>query len=107
LSIITNTIILALDRYPIEDSTIIIYDRINIGFSILFLIDMIFKLLGFGIKNYFKDSFNTFDCIIVITSIIDIFVSNLVDNYDGGSLTALRTFRLLRIFKLAKSWQRF
>jgi hypothetical protein len=55
--------------------------------------------------------FNVFDCGVVIASIIDIFLSNLLVNdateSSGSVITALRGFRLLRIFKLAKSWKRF
>lgn len=55
--------------------------------------------------------FNIFDALIVCASIIDIFLSNFLvqgDNASSGSvITALRGFRLLRIFKLAKNWKRF
>lgn len=79
----------------------------NIGFSIIFIIEMIIKLIGLGIKGYYRDPFNTFDCIIVITSIID-FSFTLSKSSSGASgVTALRAFRLLRIFKLAKSWKKF
>ena len=33
---------------------------------------MIIKLFGLGIKDYFKDGFNIFDCLLVIASTIDI-----------------------------------
>ena len=107
LSILGNTIILSLDKYPQDDSLVIIFDRINIAFSFIFIIEMLIKLIGFGVKGYFIDAFNCFDCFVVLTSIIDLFVSNILDSKKGGALNALRTFRLLRIFKLAKSWQRF
>lgn len=69
---------------------------------------MFIKLIGFGIKSYFKDSFNTFDCIIVITSIIDIVLTFADLNISAaGAISALRAFRLLRVFKLAKSWRKF
>ena len=71
---------------------------------------MILKMLAVGIKNYFKGSmFNVFDCVIVIASIIDILVANYAIQKDnsGSVITALRGFRLLRIFKLAKQWKRF
>lgn len=67
---------------------------------------MTVKIVAFGFKRYFKGSiFNMFDAVIVIASMIDIFVSNLVISKDstasGSVITALRGFRLLRIFKLA------
>lgn len=69
-------------------------------------------MMAIGIATYFKGgAFNTFDCLIVFASFIDIFLSNfLVDSNtesSGSVITALRGFRLLRIFKLAKSWKHF
>ena len=107
LSIICNTVILALDKYPEDDDLVGIFDKVNIGFTIIFFFEMVIKLLGLGIKDYFKDAFNSFDCVVVMTSVVDLLVSNILSTKNGGALNALRTFRLLRIFKLAKSWKRF
>jgi len=38
----------------------------------LFLVEMIVKQIGLGLKGYFVDRFNQFDCLIVIISTIDI-----------------------------------
>lgn len=66
---------------------------------------MVFNMIGLGLSDYFKDGFNIFDCIIVIFSLIDlaVFLSSDGDN-SNGFITVLRGFRLLRIFKLVKSW---
>jgi hypothetical protein len=66
---------------------------------------MVFKLIGLGLKGYFRDNFNTFDCFIVFVSIVD-FVFNMAkplkDKFSGGgAIMAFRAFRLLRVFKLA------
>ena len=82
-------------------------DTSNIIFTILFIIEMIIKLLGLGLKGYVRDKFNLFDGFIVIVSLIEI-----IHSYSGlgkatgsrGAIPAFRTFRLLRIFKLARSW---
>ena len=82
-----------------------ILEKVNILFVAIFGIEMILKMLAVGIKNYFKGSmFNVFDCVIVIASVIDILVANYAIQKDnsGSVITALRGFRLLRIFKLAK-----
>lgn len=69
---------------------------------------MIFKLLGLGRKYYFADSANSFDCIIVTISVVDLILSNIGSiNMDTGGLSSLRTLRLLRIFKLVKIWKSF
>ncbi len=112
LCIIINTIILALDKYPIDVDQTILLEKLNIVFTIIFTFEMFIKMLAVGLKNYFRGTmFNVFDCGVVIASIVDIFLSNLLVNdateSSGSVITALRGFRLLRIFKLAKSWKRF
>jgi len=61
--------------------------------------EMVIKMVGFGLRKYAADNFNLFDAIIVIISIIEMI---LPDSNSG--LSVLRAFRLLRIFKIIKSW---
>jgi hypothetical protein len=70
------------------------------------MLEMLIKLLGLGVKGYFRDAYNIYDCIIVVASIADILITNLDTSMSGGVITAVRGFRLLRLFKLAKSWRR-
>ena len=71
LCIIANTVVLGMDKYPITDEEIFFLENMNLGLTIVFVLEMIIKLIGLGPKSYFKDSFNSFDCIIVCVSIID------------------------------------
>lgn len=74
---------------------------------------MLIKMFAVGLLNYFKGgAFNIFDSLIVAASIVDIIMSNVFIARQAGqsstsAITALRGFRLLRIFKLAKQWKRF
>ena len=67
---------------------------------------MILSMIGFGLKNYLSDSFNIFDAVIVVLSLIELASSASSDDGEEGSgfITVLRGFRLLRVFKLVKSW---
>ena len=71
---------------------------------------MIIKVIGMGPRLYIKDQFNVFDAIIVMLSIIDVIVSYSMptDGSDTGKgpISAFRAFRLLRVFKLSKSWKK-
>ena len=71
---------------------------LNYGFVIYFAIEMVMLLIGLGPMGYVKDPFNTFDGIVVIISIVEVAM-------DGKGTSALRVFRLARVFKVAKSWQ--
>jgi Ion transport protein len=112
-SICCNTLVLSLDKYPVSETQTNIIEKVNIMFTVIFALEMIVKMLAVGIANYFKgSSFNVFDCGIVVSSMIDIFLSNFIledssGSSSGSAITALRGFRLLRIFKLAQQWKRF
>ncbi len=109
LIIVANTVVLAMDRYPIAASELELLEYINLTFSIIFFVEMVVKLLGLGFRAYFRDKFNTFDCVIVIISTVDIAITYSGLQTEGGgsgAISALRAFRLLRVFKLAKSWKK-
>jgi len=93
---------LSLDRYPGDVQQAYILEKLNIGFSIIFFFETTLKLLGLGFRGYFLDNYNIFDLVIVIASIVDLFISSLMNLKAKGVITALRSFRLMRVFKLAK-----
>lgn len=108
--IVINTVILALDRYPIDDAQSSTLDMINMVLTWLFFIEMIIKLIGLGPKLYAKDRFNIFDAIITILTIVE----NIIDLSpvessisSGGSISGFRAVRLFRIFKLARQMKSF
>jgi voltage-dependent calcium channel T type alpha-1G len=61
---------------------------------------MIIKLIALGCVGYANDSFNLFDAFIVLMSYVEIAMPG-----DSGGLTVLRAFRLMRVFKIIKSWK--
>ena len=71
----------------------------NIAFMILFTFEMVLKMIGYGHKDYFKDAFNLFDCVIVFMSYVDYFTPG-----NTPAIKMLRAFRLMRIFKLLRNW---
>lgn len=106
LVIIMNTVVLSLDKYPPDPKEQSIVEILNNAFTGVFIFEMVAKLLAFGVKTYFKDSFNIFDCIIVVTSFIDLVMTYASTATNSRAITAFRAFRLIRIFKLAKSWKK-
>lgn len=80
---------------------------INYALTGYFTIEMIIKIIGLGLKGYLRDRMNTFDAVIVLASLIEIIVGAIPGNESGSStqLSVLRAFRLMRIFKLARSWK--
>lgn len=113
--IIANTAVLAMDRYPADHGMVYILDIINFVLTVCFTVEMVLKSIGLGLRQYIRDSFNLFDCVVVIFSIIEIAAAPApflkgqpyptADNAAGGAISALRTLRLLRILKLARNWK--
>lgn len=71
---------------------------------------MVAKLVGLGLKNYARDAFNLFDCIIVVVSLVEFALSIALENVFKESediLSAFRALRLLRVVKLARHWGAF
>ncbi|KAK6288388.1 hypothetical protein J4Q44_G00389130, partial [Coregonus suidteri] len=95
-SILINTLSMGIEYHqqPVELTDIL--EISNIVFTCMFLLEMMFKLLAFGLFGYIKNPYNIFDSVIVIISVWEI-----VGQADGG-LSVLRTFRLLRVLKLVR-----
>lgn len=72
ICIIANTILLAFDKYPNDAETVLILESLNFIFYVIFLIEMILKLIGLGLKTYFRDSANSFDMFVVTVSTFDV-----------------------------------
>jgi hypothetical protein len=110
LLIFFNTILLSLDRYPIDEAEVNVLETMNSWLTWAFLSEMIIKLIGLGVKEYSQDRFNLFDAVIVIISIVEIILEELLAGSGvttGGAISAFRGIRLLRVFKLARSWKSF
>lgn len=67
----------------------------------LFTIEMLMKMYGLGLRQYFMSIFNRFDCFVVCSGILEIL---LVESGAMSPLgiSVLRCIRLLRIFKITK-----
>jgi voltage-dependent calcium channel L type alpha-1D len=96
LSIIGNSICLALTDYSDEDNLTIWNQRLGLAdniFTIYYIAEAVFKILAFGFivhkRSYLRDPWNVIDFIVVVIGII-----SLVPNFPN--LKALRIFRVLR-----------
>ncbi|XP_040596093.1 sodium channel protein type 10 subunit alpha [Mesocricetus auratus] len=98
LCIVVNTIFMAMEHYPMTEAFDAMLQAGNIVFTVFFTMEMAFKIIAFDPYYYFQKKWNIFDCVIVTVSLLELSISK------KGSLSVLRTFRLLRVFKLAKSW---
>uniref|UniRef100_A0A8C2UA76 Sodium channel protein n=1 Tax=Coturnix japonica TaxID=93934 RepID=A0A8C2UA76_COTJA len=98
ICIILNTLFMAMEHYPMTDT---FNNTLKVGnqvFTGIFAAEMVLKIIAMDPFYYFQVGWNIFDSVIVTLSLVELFLANV----DG--LSVLRSFRLLRVFKLAKSW---
>ncbi|XP_037986135.1 sodium channel protein type 5 subunit alpha-like isoform X3 [Motacilla alba alba] len=98
LCIVLNTLFMALEHYKMTKEFEHMLYIGNLVFTGIFTAEMIFKVIALDPYYYFQQGWNIFDSIIVILSLMELGLSSM------GNLSVLRSFRLLRVFKLAKSW---
>ncbi|CBN75915.1 similar to sodium channel, voltage-gated, type IX, alpha isoform 5 [Ectocarpus siliculosus] len=108
--IILNTLTLALDHHPMDEEFSTVLDLLNLVFTLCFALEMALKLVALGPRGYAKDKFNLFDGLVVLSSLVELAIwpPDILTGGDGedwgGGLSALRSFRVLRILKLARGW---
>ncbi len=64
---------------------------------------MALKMYGLGTNQYFQSSFNKFDCLVIVGSVIEVFWT-YIDPDQSFGISVLRSLRLLRIFKVTRYW---
>lgn len=104
LCILVNTVFLSLEYHGMNHKFKMVLDIGNMVFTFVFFLEMVLKLIASGGRAYLKSRWNIFDGFIVLVSIVDL-ILELAKIGTGAGLSVLRTFRLLRVFKLAQSWE--
>uniref|UniRef100_A0A8C8BPZ1 Sodium channel protein n=1 Tax=Otus sunia TaxID=257818 RepID=A0A8C8BPZ1_9STRI len=105
--IVMNTLFMALEHNNMSDNFKSMLHIGNLVFTGIFTAEMILKIIALDPYYYFQQHWNIFDSIIVTLSLIELSLprhKGKKERRKGGTLSVLRSFRLLRVFKLAKSW---
>ncbi|XP_043500324.1 voltage-dependent calcium channel type A subunit alpha-1 isoform X31 [Polistes fuscatus] len=114
--IVLNTLLLMMKFHRQSEAYKNTLKYMNMCFTGMFTVECILKIAAFGVRNFFKDSWNTFDFITVIGSIVDALVIEFGERFSsvpsGGQLTEkkenfinvgfLRLFRAARLIKLLR-----
>ncbi|XP_078250797.1 LOW QUALITY PROTEIN: sodium channel protein type 2 subunit alpha [Pogona vitticeps] len=98
ICIVLNTLFMAMEHYPMTPYFNHVLLVGNLVFTGIFTAEMALKVIAMDPYYYFQEGWNIFDGIIVSLSLMELGLANV----EG--LSVLRSFRLLRVFKLAKSW---
>ncbi|XP_075435942.1 voltage-dependent T-type calcium channel subunit alpha-1G isoform X3 [Ascaphus truei] len=96
IAILINTLSMGIEYHEQPEELTNALEISNIVFTSLFALEMLLKLSVYGPFGYIKNPYNIFDGIIVIISVWEII------GQQGGGLSVLRTFRLMRVLKLVR-----
>ncbi|XP_047514111.1 voltage-dependent calcium channel type A subunit alpha-1 isoform X5 [Pieris napi] len=98
--IVLNTLLLMMKFYNQNDLYSDILKYSNMGFTGMFSVETVLKIIAYGVKNFFKDPWNTFDFITVIGSIIDALIMEFGENtFNVGFLRLFRAARLIKLLR--------
>jgi len=98
-----NTLTLVSEHYMQPEWLDDLQENCNRIFVTLFTLEMFLKMYSLGFQGYFVSLFNRFDCFVVISSILEMILTNTKVMMPLG-VSVLRCVRLLRIFKVTKYW---
>ncbi|MEQ2267002.1 hypothetical protein XENORESO_000411, partial [Xenotaenia resolanae] len=98
MCIVLNTLFMAMEHHEMEKWFANMLYVGNLVFTAIFTVEMILKIIALDPYYYFQVGWNIFDAVIVCLSLTELSLS------DVKGMSILRSFRLLRVFKLAKSW---
>lgn len=76
----------------ISEDTYNLLDKIDNIFVYIYLVEVVFKIIGLGIKNYFRDNWNKLDFSLLFIAIL-----------SNAAVSIVRFFRTARATKVAKS----
>uniref|UniRef100_A0A8B9X1W7 Sodium channel protein n=1 Tax=Bos mutus grunniens TaxID=30521 RepID=A0A8B9X1W7_BOSMU len=101
ICIIINTVFLAMEHYKMDQNFENILYTGNLVFTGIFMAEMCLKIIALDPYHYFRRGWNIFDSVVALLSLADVILNHIV---SGKSWISFRSLRVLRVFKLAKSW---
>ncbi|CAM9296026.1 unnamed protein product [Lampetra fluviatilis] len=98
LCIVLNTVFMSLEHDSMSEDFKKVLRNGNVFFTGTFTAEMVLKIIAMDPYYYFQEKWNQFDSVVVTVSLVEMWLP------DFDNLSVLRSFRLLRVIKLAKSW---
>lgn len=106
LMVVLNTIVLSLNHYGIDPDMELALNNLNYAFTMVFVAETALKVIGLGIRGYFKDRLHLFDLSIVVFSLIELMLTGSKTVFSAfRAIRILKTFRVLRVARLFRYLQ--
>jgi len=102
--IVLNTVLLMMKHYNQSEELKALLSNMNLCFTAMFSIECILKIIAYGFRNFIKDSWNIFDTITVVGSVVDAAVIEYGSALHSVQFNVgfLRLFRAARLIKLLR-----
>lgn len=101
-AIVANSVLLATTHYDQPASMSAVVDIINYAFTGLYALEAALKIAGLGWRNYWKNPWNKFDALLLVTGLLDMFVSLFMGDGVANFLKVQKVMRLLRLARVVK-----
>ncbi|OQR93148.1 Voltage-gated Ion Channel (VIC) Superfamily [Achlya hypogyna] len=103
---IANVFVMSLNHTNPSHEFVYNTEVVNFVFMVYFVGESSLKMIGLGLRAFWRDKFNRFDLLTVLFGIIE-FATNPPTFIDGtpGGAGAFTSFRALRALKIARSWK--
>lgn len=108
LCIVLNMAALSCPYFGMSEAYSTALDVINLIFTVIFLLEAGVKLLAQGCNGYFAQSWNVFDFVVVICSLVEIAISSALSGQAKllrvapQMVRVARVLRISRLFRLAR-----
>ncbi|WIA07983.1 hypothetical protein OEZ85_007455 [Tetradesmus obliquus] len=99
--IIANSALMATVHYNEPHEMIVVVEALNYAFTCIYVLEFLIKLGGLGWEGYWKNSWNKFDLLLLVSSLVDMIVA-LVMGSHASFLKVQKIMRLLRLARVVK-----
>jgi hypothetical protein len=100
--IVLNVIFMGMVFFPPISDLNTFLNTANLVFVVIFILEMLCKMIGLGLGFYFADAWNKFDCAVTVLSVVSLLPAGGFSN-----ATVLKSFRIARLFRLVKLYKGF
>ncbi|GAB5364287.1 hypothetical protein AAMO2058_000956600 [Amorphochlora amoebiformis] len=97
--ICVNVLLLAMQYEGADQQYLTVLEILNLTCTCIFFLELVTKVVALGFKQYIRSRWNRFDAFLVAISVVTLTISSTINP------TAIRTFRILRIFRLLPKWK--
>eukprot|EP00882_Tetradesmus_deserticola_P020321 GHRQ01021939.1.p2 GENE.GHRQ01021939.1~~GHRQ01021939.1.p2 ORF type:complete len:274 (+),score=131.28 GHRQ01021939.1:201-1022(+) len=99
--IIANSALMATVYYNQPHEMIKAVEGLNYAFTCFYLLEFLIKLGGLGWEGYWKNNWNKFDLVLLISSLVDMIVALAMGSH-ANFLKVQKIMRLLRLARVVK-----